>query len=116
TMRRHVLQAPYCHLQGVFDASSQVDTPTGFNPVPDTTGTVAGRAAVLAVHAMLRMETVSYGTENDGNLFVNLVTLPGQGAFAEKSKKKMRGHTDGVSFPFNGEDDAENARIAPSPD
>lgn len=64
----------------------------------------------------LQMETVSYGTENEGGLFVNLVAIPGQGAVAEKSRKGLRGHTDGVSFPFTGEDDPEDARIAPSPD
>jgi len=62
------------------------------------------------------METVSYGAENEGSLFVNLVAIPGQGAFAEKSRKSLRGHTDGVSFPFTGEDAPEDARIAPSPD
>lgn len=111
-----VLNAPFCHLQGVFDPSALVDTPTAFFPVPDTVATMAGRAAALAVHGVLALETVSYATENDGNLFVNLVAMPGKGAFAEKSKKSMRGHTDGVSFPFNGDDDAQDARIAPSPD
>lgn len=111
-----VSQAPYCHLQNVFDSADLVDTPQGFFPVPDTGATMAGRAAVLAVHGVLRLETVSYATESDGNLFVNLVAMRGEGAFAEKSKKSMRGHTDGVSFPFNGDDDVQDARIAPSPD
>ncbi len=114
--RDFVSQAPYRHLQQVFDSAELVDTPHGFCPVPDTGATIAGRAAVLAVHGVLNLETVSYATENDGNLFVNLVAMPGDGAFAEKSKKHMRGHTDGVSFPLNGEDDAGDVRIAPSPD
>lgn len=111
-----VLGAPYCLLKGVFDASSLDDTPESFVPVPDSNGTMAGRAAALAVHGLLRLETVSYGSENGGSLFVNLVAMPGVGAFAEKSKGGMRGHTDAVSFPFNGEDDPEDVRIAPSPD
>ncbi|WP_126623660.1 hypothetical protein [Bordetella hinzii] len=110
------MSASHCHLKGVFDAVSLVDTPGGFFPVPDTDGTVAGRAAALAVHGLLKMETVSYGSENDGNLFVNLVAMPGAGAFAEKSKGSMRGHTDAVSFPFSGENDPQYERIAPSPD
>ncbi|UIF86273.1 TauD/TfdA family dioxygenase [Cupriavidus sp. UYPR2.512] len=114
--RGFVGQAPYRHLQQVFDAADLGDTPLGFFPVPDTAGTMAARAAVLAVHGVLNLETVSYATENDGNQFVNLVAMPGDGAFAEKSKKGMRGHTDGVSFPLNGEDDAKDVRIAPSPD
>jgi len=111
-----VSQAPFCHLEGVFNPGDLVDTPQGFSPIPDTSGTIAGRAAALAIHGVLNLETVSYGSENDGNLFVNLVAMPGQGTFAEKSKKGMRGHTDGVSFPFNGDDDDHDVRIAPSPD
>src|SRR5262245_52906265 len=79
-VRTFVRRAPYCHLRAVFDASSPGDTPTGFLPVPDTSATVAGRAAALAVHALLQLETVSYGSENDGSLFVNLVAMPGEGA------------------------------------
>lgn len=115
-VRDFVLNAPYRHLSGVFDAGSLVDTPKAFFPVPHTDGTDAGRAAALAVHGLLQLETVSYGSENDGSLFVNLVVMPGVGAFAEKSKGSMRGHTDAVSFPFNGEDDPQDVRIAPSPD
>lgn len=114
--RAYVLGTSHCHLKGVFDAASLVDTPEGFFPVPETEGTVAGRAAALAVHGLLELETVSYGSENEGNLFVNLVAMPGSGAFAEKSKGSMRGHTDAVSFPFRGDDDPEEGRIAPSPD
>jgi L-asparagine oxygenase len=115
-VRGRVLQVPFCHLESVFEAQSLMETPGEFHPVPNAAGTVAGRAAALAVHGLLHLETVSYGTENDGHLFVNLVAMSGTGAFAEKSKKSLRGHTDGVSFPFNGEDDADDARIAPAPD
>lgn len=114
--RGFVSLAPHRHLQNVFNPVELIDTPQGFVPVPDTSATMAGRAAVLAVHGALNLETISYATENDGNLFVNLVAMKGDGAFAEKSRKSMRGHTDGVSFPFNGEDDAADVRVAPSPD
>jgi L-asparagine oxygenase len=115
-LRSHALRVPFCHLTNVFDAGSLVNTPSAFFPVPETVGTMAGRAAALAVLGVLQNEAVSYGTENEGNLFVNLVAMSGSGAFAEKSKKSMRGHTDGVSFPFNGDDNGEDPRIAPSPD
>lgn len=114
--RAFALGATGCHLKGVFDAAPLVDTPETFFPVPDTDGTTAGRVAALALHGLLQLETVSYGCENEGNLFVNLVAMPGAGAFAEKSKGSMRGHTDAVSFPFRGDDDPEDERIAPSPD
>lgn len=114
--REAVLGAPYFHLKQVFVAADLPDTPDGFTPVPDAAGSVAARAAALAVHGFLRRETVSYGSENDGALFVNLVPMSGEGKIADKSKDKMRGHTDAVSFPFNGDFDQRNARIAPSPD
>lgn len=115
-VRDSVLSFPSLHLQGVFDPAQLVETPTSFFPVPETVGTLAGRAAALAVHGAAQVETIAYGSENHGNLFVNLVTMPGAGALPEKSKKSMRGHTDGVSFPFNGDDDPSDRRIAPSPD
>lgn len=115
-LRQALLRAPFNHLKGVFDVGALLDTPTSFNPVPLLDGTAAARAAALAVHAVLYMETISYGSENNGELFVNLVALSGQGVLVEKSTKSMRGHTDGVSFPFNGEDNQDNPRIAPSPD
>lgn len=115
-VRAYVLNSSHCHLKTVFNATTRVNTPNSFIPVPDDMATIVGRAAALAMHGLLRLETVSYLSENQGYLFVNLVALPGEGAFAEKSKKGMRGHTDAVSFPFNRENDPEYQRIAPSPD
>ncbi len=115
-IRHEVLLAPFVVLTNVFEPTHLPDTPDWFTPVPDTTGTYAGRAAAIAAQAFLGMETVSYGSENSGELFVNLTAIPGDGKFARKSQGRLRGHTDGVSFPFNGETDASNARIAPSPD
>lgn len=114
--RQVVLDAPYFHLSQVFVSAGLPDTPEWFTPMVDADGTVAGRAAALAIHGFLGKETVSYGTENDGALFVHLVPIPGEGRYAEKSTDSMRGHTDAVSFPFNGELDAKDPRIAPSPD
>ncbi|WP_213956753.1 MULTISPECIES: TauD/TfdA family dioxygenase [unclassified Variovorax] len=115
-VRQGVLSAPFVVLTNVFEPTHLPDTPDWFTPVPDATGTYAGRAAAIAAHSFLGMETVSYGSENSGELFVSLTAIPGDGKFARKSQGGLRGHTDGVSFPFNGETDASNTRIAPSPD
>lgn len=115
-VRQEVLSAPFVVLANVFDPSQLPDTPDWFTPVPDVAGTYTGRAAAIAAHAFLGLETVSYGSENSGELFVSLTAIPGDGKFARKSQGGLRGHTDAVSFPFNGETDASNARIAPSPD
>ena len=115
-VRHEVLSAPFVVLTNVFEPAQLPETPDWFTPVPDATGTYSGRAAAIAAQAFLAMETVSYGSENSGELFVSLTAIPGEGKFARKSQGGLRGHTDGVSFPFNGETDASNARIAPSPD
>ena len=105
------------HLKGVFDAATGLpDSPKGFAPLPICPPVNAARLTVLAVNQLLGHAPVSYGSENDGHLFVNLVAMPGQGRSAEKSTKGMRGHTDAVSFPFPGQQDSRHPRIAPSPD
>lgn len=115
-VRQEVLSAPFVMLTNVFEPIQLPDTPDWFTPIPDAAGTYTGRAAAIAVHAFLGLETVSYGSENSGELFVSLTAIPGDGKFSRKSQGGLRGHTDGVSFPFSGETDASNARIAPSPD
>lgn len=115
-VRQEILSAPFVVLTNVFEPTQLPDTPDWFTPVPDASGTYTGRAAAIAAQAFLGLETVSYGSENSGELFVSLTAIPGDGKFARKSQGGLRGHTDGVSFPFNGETDASNARIAPSPD
>lgn len=115
-IRGAVLAAPYVLLEAAFDPADLPETPEWFTPLPDADGTQRGRAAALAAHGFLGIETVSYASENSGELFVSLTTIPGDGKYSRKSQGGLRGHTDAVSFPFNGETDASNARIAPSPD
>lgn len=104
------------HLPGAFDVADLPATPTGFLPLPDAEGTLLARASSIAAIATLGLDTVSYGSENDGELFVNLVIIPGDGYVPEKSRSSMHGHTDAVSFPVRGQFDSEEVRIAPSPD
>lgn len=115
-VRLAILAAPFVLLAEAFDPADLPETPQWFTPMPDSDGTQLGRAAALATHGFLGLETMSYASENSGELFVSLTAIPGDGKFARKSQGGLRGHTDAVSFPFNGETDAFNARIAPSPD
>lgn len=115
-LKARARQNPFLLIDGAFVIDDLPDTPTAFLPIPACATTVRARLATLALHGLLGMETVSYRSENDGGLFVNLVPMPGEGRFAEKSTKSMRGHTDACSFPFPGTEDPENSRIAPSPD
>ncbi|WP_082888315.1 TauD/TfdA family dioxygenase [Pseudomonas sp. p21] len=115
-LQRSAWANPLIHLRATFDIHNLPETPTAFIPVPDVATTVAARASAVACLATLNSDTISYGSENDGHLFVNLVVLPGDDDFAEKSKSDMRGHTDGVSFPVRGQPHEFDERVAPSPD
>lgn len=112
----HAWSVPCVVLRSAFDASDLPDTPTDFCPVPDREGTLLARATAIGAIAALGSNTVSYGCENNGELFVNLVVIPGKGKKPEKSKKNMKGHTDGVWFPIRGEVHPFDPRVAPSPD
>ena len=107
---------PVIHLSSAFDANCDVDTPQVAIPVPIDPATVRGALAGALLNDLLEQETVSYGSENAGIPFVNLVTLSGTGRRARKSKSAMRGHTDGVCFPFPGTRDGVVQRMAPAPD
>lgn len=108
---------PCLKLENIFQPSDLPDTPTDFCPVPEAEGTALARVTAIACLAAINSATVSYGSENGGDLFVNLVVLPpGRGKFTAKSADKMSGHTDGVTFPLRGYSDPLNDRIAPSPD
>ncbi|MDH1869264.1 TauD/TfdA family dioxygenase [Pseudomonas chengduensis] len=111
---------PCIHLQGVFPvegaSSSMPETPRAFLPVPDCQATIAARVSSVACIAAIESSLVSYASENDGHLFVNLVALDGEGDMVDKSKAEMRGHTDGVFFPIRGERDETYPKFAPSPD
>lgn len=108
---------PYLRLQSVFEPGELPDTPTDFCPVPTAEGTVLAKVTAIACLAAIGSDTVSYGSENQGDLFVNLVVFPpGRGMFTDKSADKMSGHTDAVTFPMRGCRDPFDARIAPSPD
>ncbi|WP_286071310.1 TauD/TfdA family dioxygenase [Stenotrophomonas sp. 57] len=103
--------------KGVFVPGEDLpETPSAFVPVPMTGTTAALQLCVIGANALIGKLTVSYGSENDGNLFVNLVGMGGDGQTAFKSQKHMRGHTDAMSFPFPGEKDPHYPGVAPSPD
>lgn len=109
--------SPCLRLQAVFDPSALPETPIDFTPVPDEEGVLLAKVTAIACLATIDSDAVSYGSENNGELFVNLVVIPpGKGGFSDKSTGKMSGHTDAVSFPIRGHRDPGDDRIAPSPD
>lgn len=116
TLLGELTQLTYLHLKGVFDTEGLPSTPVKFLPVPSCDTTIRARLVALAVAGFFSKKMISYGSENDGELFVNLVALEGAGAVSKNSTKAMRGHTDAASFPFPGRTDPISNRIAPSPD
>lgn len=114
--RRSVRQHPFTLFREIFPTDDLPDTPMDWTPVPSTHATRCATIAMIFLASLAGMEIVSYGSENGGAPFVNLVTLPGHGAMPEKSRGPMRGHTDAASFPFRGTQDPKDSRIAPSPD
>jgi L-asparagine oxygenase len=113
---KQVRDYPYTLLRSAFDPADLPDTPVDWTPIPEVRATLVLRVAIVLVSHITGMETISYGSENDGALFVNLVALEGKGAMAEKSTSQMKGHTDAATFPFRGTNDPSDPRIAPSPD
>lgn len=106
----------FLHVPAAFPAGLHTDTPTDFLPVPSDAGVIKGALAATLLNRLLGLDTVSYGSENGGHPFVNLVPQDGKGRKARKSHDGMRGHTDGVSFPFPGTRDEVVMRMAPAPD
>lgn len=104
------------HIPSAFMPEVNCDTPETFTPVPVEPGTVKGALAAATLNHLLGLNTVSYGSENDGVPFVSLVPQSGKGRKARKSLKAMRGHTDGVTFPFPGTRDEQYPQMAPAPD
>lgn len=116
-LRNLAWENPVLKLEAIFDPKELPETPTDFLPVPQVEGALLAQITAVACLAAISSNTVSYRSENEGELFVNLVVLPpGQGKFTDKSASKMSGHTDGVAFPIRGQSDPTNSRIAPSPD
>lgn len=73
------------HVRGAFDPGNlSVDTPSGFLPIPLEGATIAARLALLTMVSGVGAQPVSYGSENDGELFVNLSPMPGEGRAAER--------------------------------
>lgn len=108
---------PFLKLETVFEPTELPDTPIDFRPIPMVECAVLAQITAIGCLTTIDSTAVSYGSENEGDLFVNLVVFPpGRGTFTDKSAGKMNGHTDGVAFPLRGHHDPENERIAPSPD
>jgi hypothetical protein len=109
---------PWLIVRTGFTSPELPETPTGFAPVGDMAWWPLAWMTV-GLMSLAGARLVSYASENDGAAFVNLVALPPDevGArLSERSTKQMRGHTDGVSFPFPSEFEQGGEPHSPAPD
>ncbi len=103
------------HVKGAFLPEESNCTPSGFlDEACDPVGWVPANVATTLARA-LEIFPCAYHCENAGKLFVHLVPVEGDAKNAVKSRKMMRGHTDGVALPFP-EESCGYSDIAPSPD
>ncbi|WP_338665991.1 TauD/TfdA family dioxygenase [Pararoseomonas sp. SCSIO 73927] len=109
---------PWLVVRAGMDLSRLPPTPLDFPPVQNDAWWPLGWLTV-GLMALAGARLVSYACENGGDAFVNLVARPeedvGAGP-AERSRKAMRGHTDGASFPFPSEFAAGDEVHSPAPD
>ena len=103
------------HLKSAFNPQKPNHTPQEMvdNTQPNTWFGIANLVSCL--NKLLGIQTVSYLSENSGQLFVHLVPKLGGDENSKKSRKSMRGHTDGVIFPLNGQADLD-PELPPGPD
>ena len=98
---------PLIVVQNGFIVENLPDTPVSFIPIEDASWW-KGACAALALLSIADLEVASYASENNGALFVNLVSIPAHGKkepgeLSKKSVSAMRGHTDAVAHPLPSE-------------
>lgn len=86
----HAWTAPALHLRSVFEPGALPPTPEGFTPVPVCPGTAVAMVTAIAALAALNSATISYGSENDGHLFVNLVVIPEKGTYRRNRREECK--------------------------
>ena len=72
-----------------------IDTPTDFPPIQHSNLWWPVAQVTIGLLSACKFRPISYKSENDGALFQNLVA-----GNSQKSKGRLRGHTDAVAFPF----------------
>ena len=101
-------------IKGLFVPSDAMVEPSFM--VDDTVDAEWHRIALLVQFLIdsFNLYNVSYSCENSGRLYVHLCPQDGFSADAEKSRKFLRGHTDGSVLPISGLE--IDVGLPPSPD
>lgn len=103
------------HLKSIFSPSAATHTPQEMVDNTQPNSWFGAANLVSSLNRLLKIQTMSYLSENSGQLFVHLTPKNGEDASSTKSRKSMRGHTDGVIFPLNGQAHLD-PELPPGPD
>lgn len=102
------------HFKNVFDFTSEIKCPNIMVDISDEAEWHRVSTLVAFLIESLGLYNVSYVCENNGCLYVHLFPKSGNDNDAIKSRKKLRGHTDGSVLPFSGNEGFDE--LPPGPD
>jgi len=102
------------HLRNVFQIEETLKRP--YSMVDQSLNADWHQVSTLVAFLIesLKLHNVSYVCENDGCLYIHLFPSSGEDDDALKSRKNLRGHTDGSVLPFSGNEGFDE--LPPGPD
>ncbi len=99
--------------ENIFKFESKIETPTQFELLKEKDWHVPV-SKMITICKNLNLSIVSYKSEHNNSPFVNIVKMNIEDEIKNiKSKKFMRGHTDGSSHRFPNETHLNNVSISP---
>lgn len=102
------------HLKGAFKAGDHFNCPNEMKDMSQNASWHSISTLVIYLISSFKLFNISYACENDGCLYVHLFPRSGSDDNSIKSRKNLRGHTDGSILPLTGENDYCN--LPPGPD
>ncbi|WP_189586062.1 TauD/TfdA family dioxygenase [Litorimonas cladophorae] len=102
------------HIQNVFTKDHNLICPQSMVDKNEGAGWHQVSSLVAYLIEAFDLFNISYGCENDGELFIHLFPKEGGDDDAKKSRKNLRGHTDGSVLPLTGQENLED--LPPGPD
>lgn len=104
---------PITIFKNVFQFNSNIKTPTDFF-LQDSKDWWIPINKMITLSQNLNLSIVSYKSEHKGNPFVNIVKMDTRNKIHnKKSKKELRGHTDGLAHRMPNEIQFKNVSISP---
>lgn len=102
------------HLHNVFGDVDNIKCPIAMIDTSESAGWHQITTLVAFIIEAFGLHNVSYECENDGHLYIHLFPKVGSDEDSKKSRKNLRGHTDGSVLPLTGQGAFEP--LPPGPD